>query len=150
MMNTKPGFTLLMSVLVASVLLALGYAIFNIAIKQVTLSSSGRESQFAFYAADSGIECGLYWDNKQDAFSTTSTITEILCGNATSTLTRNYDGTTLITSFAFSLGPSIVSQCADVVVTREDPKHTVIESYGYNTCNTNDPLRLDRAIRVTY
>ncbi len=149
-MKTQKGFTLLMSVLVASVLLALGYAIFNIAVKQVTLSSSGRESQFAFYAADTGIECGLYWDNKHDAFATTSSITEILCGNATSTVTRNYDGTTLISSFSFSLGPSVTSQCADVVVTREDPKRTIIESYGYNTCNSANPLRLDRAIRVTY
>jgi hypothetical protein len=151
-MNTRTtkGFTLLMAVLVASILLALGYALYNIAIKEVALSSAGRESQFAFFAADTGIECALYWDSRQDAFSTSSVASEVFCGVASSTLTRVLTGTTLTTSFSFSLGASTLSQCADVVVTREQPKHTTIESYGYNNCVSENPLRLERAIRVTY
>lgn len=149
-MNTPRGFTLLMAVLIASILLALGYALYNIATKELTLSSAGRESQFAFFAADTGIECALYWDSKQDAFSTSSSISQVYCGVASSTLTRQLSGSTLITSFSFALGASTASQCADVVVTREQPKHTTIESYGYNNCVTGSSLRLERAIRVTY
>lgn len=56
------GFTLLFAVLVSIMVLAVGTSIINISLKQVILSSSGRESQFAFYAANTGMECALYWD----------------------------------------------------------------------------------------
>jgi Tfp pilus assembly protein PilE len=150
MMHTKRGFTLLMAVLISSVLLSLGYEIYNLAVKEVTLSSSGRESQFAFFAADTGIECALYADSKLDLFATTSTATELDCGSATSTITRQLDGTNYITKFGITLGAGSHTQCVDVVVTREDPKRTRIESFGHNTCNLTSPLRLERAIRVTY
>ncbi len=147
---TERGFTLLMAVLVASIMLSLGYAIFNIAVKELVLSSSGRESQFAFYAADSGVECALFWDLQYDAFSTSSALTEISCGIATSTLTRELVGSIHTTIFSFSQNPSAAAPCTAVRVTREEPFETVIESSGYNTCISDNPLRLERSIRVTY
>ncbi len=60
----EKGFAMLFAVLVSSVLLSVGVSIFNLTIKDLVLSSSGRESQFAFYAADTGIECAIYWDFK--------------------------------------------------------------------------------------
>lgn len=149
-MYTPRGFTLLMSVLIASVLLALGYEIYNLAIKEVTLSSAGRESQFAFFAADTGVECALWADSKLDAFATTSAVTELDCGTATSTLARQANGSDYITTFSVTTGAGTRTQCTDIIVTRQDPKKTIVESFGHNTCNTQDPLRLERAIRVTY
>ena len=32
------------------------------AVRQVLLSGTGRDSQYAFYAANTGIECAMYWD----------------------------------------------------------------------------------------
>lgn len=150
MMKTKPAFTLLMAVMISSILLALGYEIYNLAVKEVTLSSSGRESQFAFFAADTGVECSLYSDGKLDAFATSSPLTSIACGTATSSLTRLVSGTQYITTFSFSLGAGLNTQCVDVKVTRDEPRRTTIESYGHNTCDLTNPLRLERAIRVTY
>ena len=66
----QAGFTLLLAALVASIVLALGSSIFTIAKKQVTLSSLGRDSQFAFYAADTIAECALYYDVRFAAFVT--------------------------------------------------------------------------------
>jgi hypothetical protein len=63
------GFTLFYAVLVASLLLAIGLAIFNITFKEVVLSSGARESANAFYAADTGLECALYWDLKHGLIS---------------------------------------------------------------------------------
>ncbi len=158
--TTKPlrGFTLLLSVLISSVLLALGFAIFNIAVKDVILSSSGRESQFAFYAADSGIECALYWDSKQDAFSTSSPLTEIACGtgdlpSSTVPLTRVFEpvSQTYTTTFSFSLGNAISEACSNVEVKRtENPTRTTVVSSGHNTCVTTNPRRIERAIRVQF
>lgn len=62
--NNQKGFALLFSVLVSVMVLAVGTSIINIALKQVILSGAGRESQFAFYAANTGLECALFWDLK--------------------------------------------------------------------------------------
>ncbi len=79
-----------MAVLISSLLLSIGLSLSNILLKQLVFSTTGRESQIAFYAADSGAECALYWDRKNadgstsldGAFATTTpTNIEILCGS---------------------------------------------------------------------
>jgi hypothetical protein len=60
--NKKGGIALLMAVLVSSLFFVIGAAIFKIAFIELVLSAAGKESQFAFYSADSGAECALYWD----------------------------------------------------------------------------------------
>ena len=153
------GFTLLLAVLVSSVLIALGSAIYDIVSKEIILSSAGRESQFSFYAADTGIECGLYHDLKNDLFATSSGATTVTCGGgAPVALTRvvqsvNSANDTLVTSFTFPIGGSAETlPCATVTVTRRayPTSTTIMESLGYNTCDTENPLRLERAIRVNY
>ncbi len=70
------GFTLLLAALVASIVLSIGTAIYSIAQKQVTLASLGRDSQYAFYAADTAAECALFWDDRPNtAFSTQTSYT---------------------------------------------------------------------------
>lgn len=149
----KRGFTLLIAVLVSGILLALGFAIFNIASKELTLSSSGRESQFAFYAADSGIECALYWDYQQDAFSSTSPQQPECAGAEVTNYNVNFDAGsgTYTTTFSFALGPTTADPCTDVTVTRNyTPTRTTVVAAGYNTCVTTNPRRIERAIRVRY
>lgn len=63
------GFTLFYAVLVSSLLLALGLAIFNITYKELILSAGARESATAFYAADAALECALFWDRKHTGLS---------------------------------------------------------------------------------
>ena len=156
------GFTLIFSVLISSILVALGSAIFDLVSKEIILSSAGRESQFAFYAADTGIECALYWDYKQNAFSTTSALTQVLCDADNSPapmgghLTRVLDNSNpahpiLTTTFSFVLNGVNVNPSTDVQVVRTYyPTQTTINSYGHNTGVLTDPSRLERAIRVTY
>jgi type II secretory pathway pseudopilin PulG len=60
----KKGFTLLYALLVSILVLAVGASMVTISLKQIVLSSSSRESQFAFYASNTGYECALYWDLK--------------------------------------------------------------------------------------
>lgn len=151
--NTPRGFTLLVAVLVGGILLSLGFAIFNIVSKELVLSSSGRESQFALYAADSGVECALYWDYKQDAFSTSSPQQPECAGAAVDDYSVSYDATEdeYTTTFSFSLGESLASPCTQVTVVRgQNPKTTTLVSSGYNTCVTTNPRRIERAIRVQY
>jgi len=150
---TRKGFTLLLAVLVSGILLALGLAIYNIVIKDLVLSSSGRESQFAFYAADTGIECTLYWDIKHDAFSPESTITQFDCGEGTVPLVSNYDAglDILTTTFSLALGPAESDACSSVSVQKYiTERKTIVEALGYNSCDLANPRRIERAIRVQY
>lgn len=61
-MKKQNGFVLAFSLLISSIVLALALGIFNILLKQIVLTSTAAESQVAFYAADAGAECALYWD----------------------------------------------------------------------------------------
>src|SRR5690606_16959184 len=60
--NSQKGFTLLFSVLVATLVVAIGASIISIALRQTILSGTSRESQYAFYAANTMLECVFYWD----------------------------------------------------------------------------------------
>ncbi len=145
--QSKRGFTLLLAVLVSGLLLAIGLAISNLLLKELLLSSSGRESQFAFYAADSGAECALFWDIKAGAFAT-STATAISC-NGMSLGDMGGNGYDVPSTFTLDFAPE--PYCAKVSVTKSaSPDRTTIESRGYNTCDTGNPRRVERAIKVRY
>jgi hypothetical protein len=60
---------MLIAVVTGTILLLIAYGMASIALKQQVLNSSARESQIAFYAADSGLECALYLDTKFKAFA---------------------------------------------------------------------------------
>ncbi len=56
------GFVLLIAVITSAIVLAMGFSILNITLKEFQLANVSRDSEFAFYAADAGIECATYWD----------------------------------------------------------------------------------------
>lgn len=149
-LRSQRGFTLLFSVLVSSLLLAIGLAVFNIGQKELILSSTARESQFAFYAADTGIECALYWDFKHGTFSPAPFPSDITCSEITVTGVGGKDYGTEAT-FRLKFSPEPDSYCVDVTVLKTDsPRRTYVEARGYNTCVETNPRRVERAIRVKY
>ncbi len=81
------GFVLLFTVLTASVILAATLAISRIVTKEILLASVGRDSQQAFFAADSGAECAIYWNNQGKFAETPSagSANEIKCNGYTLT-----------------------------------------------------------------
>lgn len=131
---------------VTGTLLIVASGIINLAVKQAFISSSARESQHAFYAADSGMECAIYWDVKNasgySAFST-STSSQINCNNQVMTV-----GGVVSSSFSFNFDPD--PYCTIVTVTKNANGSTLIESKGYNTCSGSTSRRVERAVRVTY
>lgn len=173
----KGGFALLYSVLVTSILITIGLSMADIATREIVLSSSGLGSQIAFYAADSGVECALYWDIKnpsgKSAFAT-STASTISCNGQSiatnsQTVPTNPPQQSLVGGGGIANGTSIfyldftggstpLPYCAIVSISKTqnpDPLNgprilTKIESRGYNTCVTSNPRRVERAIRVQY
>ena len=159
--NRKNGFTLLLAVLISTLLLSIGLAILDLAIKELNLSSAGRESQFALYAADTGTECALYWDLQQRAFATTTPRAIFCAGNQVvdpnTGSPTTVGGPGSITSptggqsvFGINLAPQ--PYCAIVTLTKTflPQQITTLESRGYNTCDTGNKRRVERGIRVSY
>ncbi|HAO65028.1 TPA: hypothetical protein DCQ44_03560 [Candidatus Taylorbacteria bacterium] len=174
----QKGFTILVAVVTAGILLIIAMSIGAIALKEQVLATAGKESQTAFYAADSGMECALYWDQIKGVFVPGSTGTwpstvTFDCNNATpaittDTLADSTDSGAVIHSYSFKV-PKLqagvsAETCAIVTIikttndsrsingglTRNPLKvYTDIYSYGYNTC---DPSlrRLERGIEAHY
>jgi hypothetical protein len=147
------GFTLFVAIVVMGTILLVATGVVNLATRQAFISASGRESQHAFYAADTGIECALYWDVQNpsgiSAFSTTTGST-IFCNKDANNPSNEWvvggSYTSVINKIDFLPDP----YCAIVTVTKDTLGGTKIESLGYNTCDPLNPRRLERAIRVTY
>jgi len=159
------GFTLLLSALIASVVLALGVSIFEITLKQISLSSMGRDSQFAFYAADTGAECALYWDIRWNYFATTTPANVIppqpqcatLPLNASGRPTSPTDPYTMMFSFepAGKCAQVSIKKCAtNGVCDSQNPQiRTIIHADGFNTdCASvsTSPRAIQRSVELHY
>ena len=155
------GFALLFAVLATSVLLAVSASIWNIAMREVILSSFGRESQVAFFAADSGLECALYWDFANNAFSTSTGPVNISCGGSQVfsvgggglASPTSYIGNPSDPSEDLLLTASATGPCVLVSITKEYQVTrlvTTARAYGYNTCNPLSPTRVERGLLVSY
>jgi hypothetical protein len=164
------GYTLLFAVLVSSVVLAMGLSILSISRKEVILSSASRESVAAFYAADAGLECALYWD-QYGMFATstpgpTAPARSITCGSTPPITT----GTTYPDGSVSRIGGGgntngVSHFIIDFTLDAKDPQpycsvvevtkfmqsgvvQTIIDSKGYNTCDPENPRRVERALVV--
>lgn len=158
--NNKKGFTMLFAVLTSSLILSIGISIFSLTIKELELSSSGRESQFSFYAADSGIECAIYWESLGYFGTSTPPVSPspVCAGkDISSDWTKNVNGDNSDITFKFNItNPDDVVYpfCVSVVV-KKVGYNTTIESRGYNICSSGNPditkpFLVERALRVKY
>lgn len=68
MKMSQTGFTILYAVLTASVVLVIALSITDRIVRDLSLSSSTRESQRAVFAADAALECSLFWDIKHEGY----------------------------------------------------------------------------------
>ena len=153
--KTSPGFTLLLAALISSLVLSLGISIVSIARKSVTLSSIGRDSQFAFYAADSAAECALYWDLRFQYFGTStppglSPPDDPSC--ATQKLNATGRGTSLPYTMSFQYEPD--GYCVNVRIDKSDVNpETVIHADGFSvSCAdiTTSSRSLQRSVELRY
>ncbi len=61
------GFALLYAVMLSSILLAITIGVLNIALKEINFSTSAKDTNDAFFAADTGAECALYYDKSDNS-----------------------------------------------------------------------------------
>ncbi len=155
------GVTLLIAIIFTTVVLSVSLALLDITYKQVVLASAAKQSQYAFYSADSAMECALYWDQQKNAFAYTAspyltggftcpdnssalrTISPQTAPNSTMVV-----GTTRTTIFYIPCQGS--GTLGRVTVTKDNLNNTSIFTTGYSTCNASDPRRTERGLKVTY
>jgi hypothetical protein len=163
------GFTLLIAALTASIVLSLGASIFSIAKKQLVLSSISRESQYAFYAADTAGECVLYWDVRFGFFGTSTPagivapdpqcngVTLSAVGGGDINLTRPPAGVENPYPYTMKFEFSPNGRCAQVQIDKslntEGTVNSHIQIDGFNVdCASiaTNPAVLERSIEIDY
>lgn len=166
--NHKNGFSIFLAVMVTSILLLVAFSVSYLSSKELSFSGVNRESQYAIFAADSGIECALYWDSKEgsDPFATSTSHGPITCAGQSVGSGQNVAGTTTLASIGgggnanptsvlgFYVNAGATSgPCSIVTIYKyyDGPDLvTHIHSYGYNTCDQAAPQRVERGIEVRY
>ncbi|MSU45165.1 MAG: hypothetical protein EXS47_00840 [Candidatus Zambryskibacteria bacterium] len=170
-MQKNKGFTLLIAIVVTSMLLIVSFVVINIALKQLVLASANKESQYAFYAADGGTECAIYWDliGIVSKFDPATSDLSITCSGQTISTNSQTSEINLETgSGAVPTIPSTNSRiggggvnatstfwlkfkkgCAIVQVGKVSG-FTTIDSRGYNTCDTSASRRFERGVVLSY
>ena len=146
------GFTLLIAVILSSVLVSITLSLIDIAYKQVVLASTATQSEYAFYNADSALECALYWDQKFNAFDYSAPLSSntIVCGNLpiTGYSATSLNGSTKQTKFTIQCPTG--GTAGTVTVEKNSSGGTSLFGNGYNTCSINDKRRIERGIKATY
>lgn len=146
------GFTILLAALVAALVLALGISVFSVAQKQLILSSTGRNSQYAFYTADTAAECALYWDMQHSAFDPATTTSSLSCDTETAINVTHVTVAEGRDEFTFQFNPN--GYCADVIVTKSTvhPRTTIhADGFSVNCVDVETSARvLQRSVELTY
>ncbi len=151
------GFVALFTVLLTSVILAMAVGIASISLKEIVLSSSASDGSKAFYAADSGIECLLYYERTDTPLQAPWLDELVTCNsNPANGTAPTADSEALeVYNFEIPFGEND-ELCADVLVKRQFQTgvlyNVLIESKGSNVpCSEdNNPKKVERTIRVTY
>lgn len=164
------GYSLLLAILVINIVLAMSLGIFSITMRELQLASFMKDSQKAFGAADRALECTLYWDRAYNWNGMTPAISIFSTGGTYTAPTNLVDaaceGQQLSDAAAYPVGSgwsvsntaatgttnfilaySTEDTCADVAVVKDDTV-TLITVNGYNTCDMNNPRRIQRTLHV--
>ncbi len=147
------GFTLIIAIMLSSAALSVGLALLDLAYKQTVISSSVAQSQTAFYNADSILECALYWDQKQDAFSYASPLSSITCGGVNLPITVNQAPSSpspRVRTFVITCPGVAGSSIASTTVYKWSTRQTSIYSSGFNVCDPNHSRRIERSLKASY
>ncbi len=142
----EKGFVLLFVALLSAVILAVGLEGADIAYREINFSTSARAANEAFFAADTGIECTLYYDKStNNYFVQHNSSPTINCANNAIPLPDSYP----FWSFTVPNLNSDGKGCAIVTVDKTDSTRTVINSKGYNTCASSSN-QVERELNVEF
>lgn len=155
------GFIVIFSVLISSIFLAISLGVTNIALKEIRFSTSGKDTNDAFFAADVGAECALLYDKSTgitaNRFILPDSGASMTC--ADNSFTPTLSGADPLWSYSFIVtGLGFSGQaCSKVTIVKDNrvpPVVTTITSNGFNTgdslCVSSSQNLVSRQLQVTY
>jgi len=137
--NYNQGYALIFTLLIISVIVAVASGTALTLTKNLTLSSTARESQIAFYEADTAGECALYASQFIDLDNTQA----LNCGD----LTLDIDNTISPIYFLSDLNAGD-KPCFTVEIDKRTSP-VVVKARGYNTCGSSKDV-VERGIEISY
>lgn len=155
--NKSKGFVLLYSMLLSSMLLTIALGVLNVSLKEINFSTSGKETNDAFFAADTGAECALYYDRPDiNRFLPPASDpgTPIICPSVVPTSSGNSNTWSYLFN-ATGLG-SDGDGCAIITISKDDTGpilETTVTSRGYNKGGSScvqDANSIERQIQLSY
>ena len=169
--NFSSGFALLFVVILSSIILSIAIGIANIALKEVNFSTSAKDTNDAFFAADVGAECALFYNKNiriDDDFLPAVDCNDTGSGPVSVTPdTSNPDipfWSFTLSSLGSNNSGGFGQGCASVTITKNRignqraippiPPYTKIISRGYNIASGSNCTPLSRSVQreldVTY
>lgn len=156
--NTQKGIALYVAVIVSGIVTLLAVAMADIAYRQIVLAGASENSQHAFYIANTGVECALYYDAYENKFpSNDGEVIEgdIRCANVDAEeINVDAFGGNATTTFKLNKITSDPETCALITVGKHEyddggPRvGTIILVDGRYPCE--GPRSAERSIRVRY
>ncbi|MFA5791800.1 MAG: hypothetical protein WC884_02060 [Candidatus Paceibacterota bacterium] len=151
--SSGSGFVILFAVTLSAILLSIALGVANIALKEIKFGTSAKETNEAFFSADTGIECALTNDKLTGSLFVSPSNPSLVCNGTTiSTL----ESPASYWSFALSGLNNNGQGCAKVTVDKTVSSAVTIISKGYNkgggvsgscTIGLNS---IEREIKVSY
>ena len=143
------GFVILFAVTLAALLLSIALGVANIALKEIKFGTNARDTNEAFFAADSGAECALLNDKTtSSAFPAGGGAGTVACASSTPTFAGG------VYSFVVTGLGSSGQGCAKVTVDKSVSLNTKVVSRGYNTgspgCNSTSASLVERQLELNY
>ena len=147
------GFALLFTVMLSAIMLAVALGISGILLKEINFGTSAQNTNDAFFAADTGAECALYYDRSDINGFGNSNHNPTVCAGTTFDITSA--GPSWLITLPY-LGTA-KNSCAIISVTKDPsstPANTVI-STGYSNVApgfgcTPTSTSVSRVLEVTY
>lgn len=168
--NKNKGFVLLFAVVLSSVILSISLGLSEITLSELNFSTSARNTNSAFFAADVGVECALFYENAKVGTTegadlvtpfgydgSSGDLLSLSCANQTFQL--NEGVFSLNGPWTFYLVGLGIDNKACVITTVDKtsiPGVTRVISKGYNeggqttNCSGEYPNRVEREIETRY
>lgn len=150
--KNQKGYAILFTIVIVSAVSVITAGLTNAVYKQLVLSSLAKDSQSAFYQADTAGDCALYADRveiKEDLTFSTTTNYPWSCGNSNLLVNPIPGGYTIS-----PIDESSPYPCFRIDVTKDNSTppimKTTIKAKGYNFCDKANPRTVEREIKIEY
>jgi hypothetical protein len=147
------GFVILYAVTLAAILLSIALGVASIALKEINFTISAKDTNDAFFAADTGAECALFNDKSTIALFIDPNSPTITCNNHSVVAVES--PTSFWTFYVMNLGSEGLG-CSYVTVDKTNSILTTIISKGYSSIISGSTKcepgvnAVEREIKVSY